>query len=353
MNNMTRERRVARYRRQLEIALAALPAHELTDLAQEVESHLREAADEGRLDDYLAEIGEPGSFASEILIERGLLPDPDTVPEAPRWRRLMAGAIDLVVALAPFALSLVVSLLLVLPEDVDRWVAGALLLAMVGITLGWTVWYWRSRTRRGGRASAGMTLMDLRSVRAGGKARVVRRSSVAGEGFRLRGLVVAVVLLGFASLLLFPLLYEVAVAFPRRQAAQNIESAMRAASSDVSGAMHTVSSFGAALDKGATEAQLLRLATPEALEAVEDLRQRGRGGELGGLVLLHAYQPDYGTAKQDFEFSDATIVIEAYEQKNESRHFRFTVRKDVDIQETEWGFMSSADYIIVGMGPAD
>lgn len=74
---------------------------EAADLVEEVESHLAEAADEGRLESYLQEIGSPESFAAGILAERGLLPEPDLVPEAPRWRRLLAGLIDAVVAFAP------------------------------------------------------------------------------------------------------------------------------------------------------------------------------------------------------------------------------------------------------------
>jgi uncharacterized membrane protein len=100
------DHRIVDYRRRLKTALEALAPEEAADLVEEVESHLAEAADEGRLEGYLGEIGSPESFAAGILAERGLLPDPDLVPEAPTWRRLLAGLIDAIVALAPFVVGL-------------------------------------------------------------------------------------------------------------------------------------------------------------------------------------------------------------------------------------------------------
>jgi hypothetical protein len=197
-----------------------------------------------------------------------------------------------------------------------------------------------------------MTLMDLRPVRAGSEVRVVRRSSVAGEGLRLRGLVWAVVLLGIASWLIFPIVYEVTVAFPRRQAEQNIQSAIRATSQDVGMAMTMVSSLGQALSEGATEAQLLTLVKPEALKAAGVLRESAREGEFGGLMPVFVHQASYGTTEKSFDESDATIVIDAQEQKDPTRLFRFTIRKQVVSQEVEQGYMYSPDYHIVKIEPA-
>ena len=117
MKAQSADRRIVDYRRRLQTALEALPPDEATDLVEEVGSHLTQAAEEGRLEGYLQEIGSPESFAAGILAERGLLPAPDLIPEAPRWRRLLAGLIDAIVALAPFVLGFFISMSVAVPPD--------------------------------------------------------------------------------------------------------------------------------------------------------------------------------------------------------------------------------------------
>lgn len=138
-----------------------------------------------------------------------MLPAPDLIPDAPRWRRLLAGLIDAIVALAPFVLGFFISAAVPVAQDADRGLAFVIALGALGVTLISTAWYWRSRTRRGGRSSAGMTLTGLRPVRVGSKVRIVRRSSVPGDRLKARSLVGSLVLLGVAALVVLPILYGV------------------------------------------------------------------------------------------------------------------------------------------------
>jgi hypothetical protein len=332
------------YRRRLGVALAALPREEVQDLLDEVESHLNQAAADGRLEAYLVQMGEPEAFAAGILTERGLLPEGDLVPEAPRWRRGLAWLIDVAVSTSPLVLSLVISLFAFVPVgEASRWTLWAGFVVAVGVPAGWAWWYWHSRSRRGGRSSAGMTLTGLRPVRAGRQVRLVRRSSVPGERVSVRRVAWSLVLLGVASYLLVPLLYEL-VSFPGRQDQQRVEGAVRASSADVGAAIFTVTNFGNALLEGASEQDLLTLATPEALEDAAPLRYRARTGELGPLQPFSSYPPEYGPAEEGLDMADASIVIDAMERQGPLRSLRFTVQKSGVIERARQGSSEVVSY---------
>lgn len=177
--------------------------------------------------------------------------------------------------------------------------------------------------------------------------RIVRRSSVPGDRLKARGVLGSVILLGVASLVVFPILYEV-VAWQGRQAEQDRDLAVMVVTQDVSGAMMTVSRFGSALSEGAGEQELAFMLAPDALKSAGALLERSRKGEVGGLVLLQVEEPRYESTK-DLLDSSATLVVHAMEQNHAGRTLRLTVQKKVR-NFSEGGF--DMTYRIVRIEPA-
>jgi uncharacterized membrane protein len=186
---------IEQYLAQLAEELEALDPAEVRDIIAEVGSHLNEAAgaDDEAARRYLADFGEPHALAAGILADRGLLPQPGEIPNAPGWRRVGANLADGLIAglLLIVALPQAVAVTLFMASPFSHVEVRALLLlwTVVVVAAGWAVYYWRSHRGRGW--SHGLALFGLRRIKSPGATRLVLAKHVTrnppGVWPRVRG----------------------------------------------------------------------------------------------------------------------------------------------------------------------
>jgi len=102
----------------METALAALDAHERSEIVMETRSHLLERTAEGKLDETLQELGEPELYARQFLPEA-----PDSGTQPPLSALLIRFGVFAVCALLGLLSSAISVSKTMNPEEIGLWLS--------------------------------------------------------------------------------------------------------------------------------------------------------------------------------------------------------------------------------------
>ena len=175
------------YVRELRRLLAGLPRADVTEIIEEVRSHLREQIADRAVDDAdraVEAFGTPQEFAAQVMERLGLAPG-GPIKDATWPLRAVARTVDVAVGLLPlfpmfFSPVLAVGLI---AGPFLGWggmtpLTSLLVVFYLGLCALWGVWYLRWFPRRG-HSGIGMRLTGLSRIRVAGRWRIVSSMAIA------------------------------------------------------------------------------------------------------------------------------------------------------------------------------